>query len=49
MLRYSPDLDSITSGRGMFTMEFEFYEEAPHNICEKVIKESKGESEEEEA
>ncbi len=41
MLRYSPDLDSITSGRGMFTMEFDHYEEVPANIQEKIVAESK--------
>jgi elongation factor G len=41
MLRYSPDLDSITSGRGMFAMEFDHYEEVPGNIAEKVIAHSK--------
>jgi len=48
MLRYSPDLDSITSGRGMFTMEFDHYEEVPGMIAEKVIASSKKEGEEEE-
>jgi len=37
MLRYSPDLDSITSGRGVFTMEFAHYEEVPNHIAEKII------------
>ncbi|HUT54300.1 MAG TPA: elongation factor G [bacterium] len=48
MLRYSPDLDSITSGRGMFTMEFDHYEEVPAHIAEKVIAASKKTTEEEE-
>ncbi len=29
VLRYSPDLRSMTSGRGAFTMEFDHYEELP--------------------
>jgi len=37
MLSYSADLTSMTSGRGMFTMEFDHYEELPHNLAEKVI------------
>lgn len=41
MLRYSPDLDSITSGRGMFTMEFDHYDEIPAQVAEKVIAQSK--------
>ena len=48
MLRYSPDLDSITSGRGMFTMEFDHYEEVPAHVAEKVIAASKKEGVEEE-
>lgn len=48
MLRYSPDLDSITSGRGMFTMAFDHYEEVPSHIAEKVIAASKKTTEEEE-
>jgi len=49
MLRYAPDLDSITSGRGLFTMEFEGYEEAPYQVAEKVIEKSKKAAEGEEA
>lgn len=37
MLTYSADLTSMTSGRGMFTMQFDHYEELPHNLAEKVI------------
>jgi elongation factor G len=37
MLTYSADLTSMTSGRGLFTMEFDHYEELPHNLAEKVI------------
>ena len=29
VLRYAPDLRSITGGQGVFTMEFDHYEEAP--------------------
>jgi elongation factor G len=37
MLTYSADLTSMTSGRGLFTMTFDHYEELPHNLAEKVI------------
>ncbi|GIW39916.1 MAG: elongation factor G [Candidatus Binatia bacterium] len=40
VLRYAPDLRSITGGRGSFTMELAGYEEAPPHIAEKVIKEA---------
>lgn len=39
VLRYAPDLRSMTSGQGFFTMEFDHYEEAPAPITEKVIAE----------
>jgi elongation factor G len=38
--RYAPDLRSMTSGQGIFTMEFEGYEEVPGNLEAKIIKES---------
>ena len=38
-LRYAPDLRSITGGQGVFTMEFDHYEEAPQPIVDKVIAE----------
>ena len=40
VLRYSPDLRSLTSGRGAFTMEFDHYEEVPSHLVDKVIKEA---------
>lgn len=43
MLRYASDLTSITSGRGMFTMEFDHYEEVPAHISEKIIAAAKAE------
>ena len=42
VLRYSPDLRSMTSGRGAFTMEFAHYEELPAHLAEKVVKEARG-------
>ena len=41
VLRYAPDLRSMTGGQGVFTMEFDHYEEAPAPVAEKVIAESK--------
>jgi elongation factor G len=41
VLKYAPDLRSITSGRGEFHLEFSHYEELPPHLAEKVIKESK--------
>jgi elongation factor G len=37
VLKYSPELRSMTSDRGMFTMEFSHYEEVPPHIMDKVI------------
>lgn len=39
VLRYAPDLRSMTGGQGFFTMEFDHYEEAPQPVAEKVIAE----------
>ncbi len=41
ILKYAPDLRSMTSGRGSFEAHFSHYEEAPAHIAEKVIKEAK--------
>jgi elongation factor G len=40
ILKYAPDLRSMTGGRGMFTIEFSHYEEAPSHITEKVKEEA---------
>ncbi len=37
VLRYAPDLRSLTGGQGVFTMEFDHYFEAPAHIVEKVV------------
>ena len=37
MFGYTTDLRSRTQGRGMFTMQFDHYEEVPKSIAEKVI------------
>jgi elongation factor G len=43
ILKYAPDLRSMTSGRGTFTYEHSHYEEVPPFIAEKIIAESKKE------
>jgi elongation factor G len=40
VLRYAPDLRSMTSGRGDFELEFSHYEEAPPHIAEKIVKQA---------
>ena len=37
VLRYAPDLRSMTGGQGVFTMEFDHYEEAPQPVVDKVV------------
>lgn len=39
ILRYAPDLRSLTGGQGVFTMEFDHYEEAPAPVVERVVAE----------
>jgi elongation factor G len=41
VLKYAPDLRSLTSGRGEFHLEFSHYEELPPHLSEKVIKDAK--------
>lgn len=43
ILKYAPDLTSMTSGRGTFTFTHSHYEEVPAHIAEKIIAESKKE------
>jgi elongation factor G len=40
VLRYAPDLRSMTSGRGDFALEFSHYEEVPPHIAERIVKEA---------
>ncbi len=47
VLKYASDLTSMTSGRGIFTMEFSHYEEVPANIAEKLVAEAARPEEEE--
>jgi elongation factor G len=43
VLKYAPDLRSMTAGRGMFTMKVSHYEEVPGPLQEKIIAASKEE------
>jgi len=45
MLRYATDLRAITQGRGTYTMEYSHYEQVPAHITQKIIAESKKETE----
>jgi len=47
MLKYAPDLNSKTGGRGTFTMEFSHYEEVPAQLAEKIIAQAKKDKEKE--
>ncbi len=47
MLEYAPDLRSMTSGRGVFTMKFDHYDEVPAQAAEKIIAGADFEAEEE--
>jgi elongation factor G len=40
VLRYAPDLRSMTQGRGDFSLELARYEEVPAHIAEKIVKEA---------
>lgn len=44
MLTYANQLNSITSGRGMYSMEFSRYEEVPAHLAQKIISERKSET-----
>ncbi len=37
ILRYAPDLSSMTGGRGTFSMEFEQYDEVPGEMSKKIV------------
>ncbi len=45
ILRYAPDLSSMTGGRGTFTMEFEQYDEVPGDMSAKIIERVNSEKE----
>ena len=39
MLSYAPSLNSLTSGRGMYTMEYYGYEDVPSHLAQKIVQE----------
>ena len=43
-LTYAPDLNSMTGGRGIYTMKFSHYEEVPAQIAEKIVAEANKET-----
>ncbi len=45
MLKYATDLRAITQGRGTYTMEYSHYEQVPAHVTQKIIAESKKETE----
>jgi elongation factor G len=38
-LTYAPDLNSMTGGRGTFSMKFSHYDEVPAQLSQKIIDE----------
>jgi elongation factor G len=46
VLKYAPDLTSMTSGRGSFSMELSHYEEVPAHLTEKIVAAAKPEQKE---
>ncbi|UCF87779.1 MAG: elongation factor G [Nitrospiraceae bacterium] len=46
MLTYANQLNSLTSGRGMYSMEFSHYEEVPSHLAQKIVDERAKEKEE---
>jgi elongation factor G len=48
MARYATSLSSITSGRGVFTMKFDQYQQVPTDVQEKLLKEYEASQNEEE-
>ncbi len=46
MQRYATDLRSMTQGRGLFTMEFDHYEEVPAHLVPAIVEQARKEREE---
>jgi len=44
ILNYAPELRALTSGRGVFVMEFDHYDVVPEHLMSKIVEESKKES-----
>lgn len=47
VLKYAPDLTSMTGGKGSFTLEFSHYEEVPSHVSERIVAEVQKVKEEE--
>jgi len=47
LLMYAPDLNSMTGGRGTFSVSFSHYEELPRELQEKVVGDFKAEDDDE--
>ena len=45
VLNYAADLRSLTSGRGMFVMEFDYYDDVPEHLSKKIIDQANAEYE----
>ena len=45
VLNYAADLRSITSGRGVFVMEFDHYDDIPEHLAKKIIEQANAEFE----
>jgi elongation factor G len=46
-LTYAPDLNSMTGGRGTYTMKFSHYDEVPAQLAQKIIEQTKKDAEQE--
>ena len=44
ILNYAPELRALTSGRGIFVMEFDHYDVVPEHLMSKIVEDSKKES-----
>jgi len=49
ILNYVADLRSMTSGRGVFTVEFDYYDDVPEHLMQKIVDEAKARYEKEHA
>ncbi len=49
MLTYANQLHSLTSGRGLYSMEFSHYEEVPSHLAQKIVAERQAQKEEKNA
>jgi elongation factor G len=49
MLTYANQLHSLTSGRGLYSMEFSHYEEVPAHLAQKIVAERQAQKQEKNA